>query len=383
MKAIIDTGATCSAISSNFVRGKVIDCHDAIPVKVGNGEIIHALGSTTMDIEIGNTRINQRMLVLDTDAFDCILGLDFMQHPEINGILMRPPRLMVNNQEVPLHQDCLANCVRILLFRTENYKLLPYIRNEVFSQLGINSLDVIVDLFASRENNQEALFCSKSNSAWSYDWGKLHKSDKDYLWANPPFSKLLLAITKVCVDQARVILVTPDWGDTGDVGRWRRLLDRLTIDRVEVSTGVPIFKKDKMDIPMPPPPWTTIVSILDGKQNQIRVSELDPIIVNKLSRMNKGKGLKELQENVAKENWDREKKVPQEDRPIFHDNKDEEIQTSIGESFEGSIFPGTITPCEVRDISQGNVESISNDSTLADLCEEIEKCVCIFQESTQ
>ena len=214
-------------------------------MKVGNGDIIYALGSTEMEIDVGNAKLIQRFLVLETNAFDCILGLDFMQNPEINGLLMRPPRLIVNKREVLLYEDQISSCIKLLLFRTENYKMLPNVRMDVLKELGINPLNICIDLFASHDNKQEKLYCTKTNSAWSYDWGKLTSKVDEYLWANHPFTKLLLVLTKVAIDEARLVLVTPDWGDTGDVGKWRRILDRLTIDRVEVQMEIPIYKKDK------------------------------------------------------------------------------------------------------------------------------------------
>ena len=80
---------------------------------------------------------------------------------------------------------------------------------------------------------------------------------------------------------------------------------------------------------------------------------------------------------MSKENWEDQKKIQQDERTIFHDNKDEEIQTTFG-SIEGSIFPTTVTPCNASDISKESLDSISNDSTLVDIYDEIEKCFCNF-----
>jgi len=113
----------------------------------------------------------------------------------------------------------------------ESYKLLPKLRDEALNQLGIDTQLIHIDLFATHSNHQEPLYCTVHNSAWWYDWSKLTEGDQ-WLWANPPFSKILRVLTKIVLEpsQSRAF-VRPTGVHSVE---WRRLLDQLTIDRVEI-----------------------------------------------------------------------------------------------------------------------------------------------------
>lgn len=165
-------------------------------------------------------------------------------------------------------------------------------------KFGVLPSSVDIDLFARAKNKQEPLFCSKVNSCWSYNWAKLPKHPADYLWANPPFSKLARAVTKVALEKARVIMITPDWGTNGINGYWRRVLDRLTVKRF-VLPEVALYEKfgnpEKL---LPKPHWSTLISILDGAISQVDDAELDPSIVKLIKKKAKGWGREELKARV-------------------------------------------------------------------------------------
>ena len=120
----------------------------------------------------------------------------------MNGLLLRPARLIVNNQEIPLREESGAQHLhRMVRVPTEGYKLRSDLRFEALSKLGVSPSQLVVDLVASPKNTQESLFCTKANSAWKYNWKSLLKSDVEVLWANPPFSKLSRVVTKVALDK--------------------------------------------------------------------------------------------------------------------------------------------------------------------------------------
>jgi hypothetical protein len=77
LKCVIDTGATRSAISSRFISGLPLCQEQASPVKLGNGDIIFSLGTTSVPISLGSFSVEQTMMVLHTTAFDAVLGMDF------------------------------------------------------------------------------------------------------------------------------------------------------------------------------------------------------------------------------------------------------------------------------------------------------------------
>ena len=59
-------------------------------------------------------------------------------------------------------------------------------------------------------------------------------------YANPPLSRLSKVLTENALEGARVVLCTPDSGTTGEHAYWRRLLDRMTVGRIELPNG-PVY----------------------------------------------------------------------------------------------------------------------------------------------
>ena len=269
---------------------------------MGNGQIVYSQGSTELQVQLGRHNLTQRVMVLDTTAFECVLGMDFMNHPLVNGILLKPARLVVDNEMIPLreenHTGRLVNTL-FRIYKTEAFQLIPDVRKRALQELGINAENVVVDVFASEWNSHENLFCDKKNSAWRYDWNLLRESDDQLLWANPPFSKLEKVLTKVALEKTKMIIVTPDWGSSGggSSGLWRRLLDRLTVDRCVLPECPVFWQKDQK--PLPAPHWSTLVSVVDGRL--MKEPELESAIVKVVKRQCKGLGIKDLREYVERQ----------------------------------------------------------------------------------
>ena len=58
----------------------------SIPVQVANGKTVYTLGTTDLIIELNSTIFKQKVQVLETSAFEAILGLDFLtQSPRCGG----------------------------------------------------------------------------------------------------------------------------------------------------------------------------------------------------------------------------------------------------------------------------------------------------------
>ena len=47
-----------------------------------------------------------------------------------------------------------------------------------------------------------------------------------------------------------MVLSTPNWGTTGEHAYWRRLLDRMTVERTELPNG-PIYVSEDSQETMP------------------------------------------------------------------------------------------------------------------------------------
>ena len=77
IQAIIDSGATLSAVSKNCVPEKALKRSSAIPIKVGSSDTIYSLGDTILHLTFGEKIITQKAVVIDTNAFQAVLGTDF------------------------------------------------------------------------------------------------------------------------------------------------------------------------------------------------------------------------------------------------------------------------------------------------------------------
>jgi hypothetical protein len=118
-------------------------------------------------------------------------------------------------------------------------------------------------------------------------------SDENYLWANPPFTMIEKVLTKIVLDKSRVVLVTPDWGHTGSNGQWRKLLDRLTTDHLELPAK-PLYVRSLDNRLMEKPCWNTLVSVVDATKISIRPNELSPSVCRWVQKLNRGKTFRDL-----------------------------------------------------------------------------------------
>ena len=85
-------------------------------------------------------------------------------------------------------------------------------------------------------------------------------------YANPAFALLANVLTKVAYEGGRVVKCTPDWGCSNEHAYWRRMLDRMTVGRVQLSDGL-IYVPEDGDTAMQAPEWASFLSIVDGSLN--------------------------------------------------------------------------------------------------------------------
>ena len=315
LTAILDTGATCSVVSDSFVPAKDVVKSFATPIKVASGQVIFCDGRAEVVVELGNLRLTQKCYVMKTDAFKLVLGMDFIRK-QVDGILLNPDRLIVNRQEFPLEIATEYQKTVFRTFRTESYQLIPKLKDRAILELAVTSEELNssleqppytlspesvpivsncnVDLFASAKNRNENKFLCAENSAWQYHWGEL-----GLCWANPPFSKIFWLLTKVALEEADVILVTPQWGRSQMDRGWTELLDKLTVRSVPLPDTA-LYIPEKGTTPLPPPSWTSQVTYISGRLRKILRSELNPRPVKKITKMNLGWGVTELDAWMSK-----------------------------------------------------------------------------------
>ena len=146
-----------------------------------------------------------------------------------------------------------------------------------------------MELFASQQQHIMQLYCSKQlNNAFRSFWKAMGLA-----YANPPFSLLAKVLTKIAYEGGRVVMCTPDWHCSGEHAYWRRLLDRMTMGRVQLPDG-PISVPEDSDTAMQAPEWASFLSIVDGSLNSVPLCDLDQVLLKEVMAKNRGLTLSHL-----------------------------------------------------------------------------------------
>ena len=297
-KAVLDTGATLSVVARRLLNQAKIRKTKAVGIRVGDGRTIHSLGGVDVTVCLGDEQVTQHCKVLDTDAFDIVIGTDFLRRtPQVKLLsLQRPYALHCDFGSclfsVPLElsgrKESGLRYVN-LSYRTENYQLVRPVLENGLAALKVDLNEVQVELFASKEPNTMQLHCSRYlNNTYRFYWKLM-----GLCYANPPFSQLAGLLTKIALEGASVVLCTPDWGTTGQHAYWRRLLNRMTVGRTELP-NCPIYVPEDSQETMPAPEWGSFLSIVDGFLNPVPMSDLDQVVLKELMAKNRGLTLLDL-----------------------------------------------------------------------------------------
>ena len=146
-----------------------------------------------------------------------------------------------------------------------------------------------MELFASQQQHIMQLYCSKHlNNASRFFWKAMGLA-----YANPPLSLLAKVLTKRAYEGGRVVICTPDWGCSGEHAYWSRLLDRMTMGRVQLPDG-PMWVPEDSDTPMQAPEWASFLSIVDGSLNAVPLCDLDQVLLKEVMAKNHGLTLSDL-----------------------------------------------------------------------------------------
>ena len=298
-KAVLDTDATLSIVARRLLKQAKIRKTKTLAIRVGDGRTIHSLGGVDVTLCLGDEQVTQHCKVLDTDAFDIVIGTYFLRrNPQVKLLSLQCP--------YALHCDFGSGLFCVLLelsrrkesglryvnrsYRTENYQLVRLLLENGLAALQVD-LNEVVELFASKERHMMQLYCSRYlNNAYRFYWKSM-----GLCYANPPFSQLAELLTKIALERARVVLCTPDWGTTGEHAYWRRLLDRMTVGRTELPHG-PIYVPEDSQETMPAPEWGTFLSIVDGSLKPVPVSDLNQVVLKELMTENGGLTLLDLKQ---------------------------------------------------------------------------------------
>ena len=270
-------------------------------IRVGDGRTIHSLGGVDVTICLGDETMTQHCRVLDTDTFDIVIGTDFLRrNPQVKMLfLQRPyslhcdfgsglfsvPLELSGRKESGLRYASKTN------YRTENYQLARHVLENGLAALQVNLDEIQVELYASQQQHIMQLYCSKQlNNAFRFFWKAMGLA-----YANPPFSLLAKVLTKIAYEGGRVVMCTPDWGCSGEHAYWRRMLDQMTVGRVQLPDS-PIYVPEDSDTAMQAPEWASFLSIVDGSLNPVPLCDLDQVLLKEVMAENRGLTLFDLKD---------------------------------------------------------------------------------------
>ena len=91
-RAVFDTGATLSIVASRLLTPSDIQKTKTVAIKVGDGRTIHSLGGVNVTVCLGDEQLTQHCGVLDTHAFDIVIGTDFpRRNPQVKLLSLQHP----------------------------------------------------------------------------------------------------------------------------------------------------------------------------------------------------------------------------------------------------------------------------------------------------
>ena len=85
---VLDTGATISIVAKKILPcGSLKNTMTTAAIRMGHGHVVHSCGDCEVEVPMGSRTIAHRFYVMDTEAFDFVLGTDFfVQHSQIQSL---------------------------------------------------------------------------------------------------------------------------------------------------------------------------------------------------------------------------------------------------------------------------------------------------------
>ena len=91
-KPVLDTGATLSIVACRLPKQVKIRKIKTVAIRVGDGRTIHSLGRVNVTVCLGNEQVTQHCKALHPDAFDILIGTDFLRcNPQVKLLSLQRP----------------------------------------------------------------------------------------------------------------------------------------------------------------------------------------------------------------------------------------------------------------------------------------------------
>ena len=89
-RAVLDNGATLSIVARCLL--KTFKKTKTVAIRAGDGRTMHSLGGVDVTICLGDETVTQHCRVLNTDAFDILIGTDFLRrNPPVKMLSLQRP----------------------------------------------------------------------------------------------------------------------------------------------------------------------------------------------------------------------------------------------------------------------------------------------------
>ena len=163
---VLDTGATISIVAKKMLpRGRLKNTIPTAAIHMGDSHVVHSCGDCEVDVPMGSGSISHRFYVMDPEAFDFVLGIDFFaEHPQSVSLTLQVPYVLHvdhgdGQEAAPLEQieqasSYLRVCKKepsaiMVAAKTEDCQLLREVLDRGLKELGYSREDLTVELFAS------------------------------------------------------------------------------------------------------------------------------------------------------------------------------------------------------------------------------------------
>ena len=165
---VLDTGATISIVAKKILPcGSLKNTMTTAAIRMGDGHVVHSCGDCEVEVPMGSRTIAHRFYVMDTEAFDFVLGTDFfVQHSQIQSLTLQAPYLLYvdhgsGRESVPLEQsEHTSSYLRLskeepsnmmAASKPEDYQLLGEVLDQGVKELSYSREDLSVELFRQRQ----------------------------------------------------------------------------------------------------------------------------------------------------------------------------------------------------------------------------------------
>ena len=200
---VLDTGATRSIVAKKTLpQGDLENIMPTATICMGDGHVVHSCGDCEVEVPMGSRSIAHRFYVMDTEAFDFVLGTDFfVEHSQILSLTLQAPYVLQvdrgdGGESVPLEQSehtstYLGKCKKepstmMVASKAEDCQLLGDVLDQGLKELGYSREDLNVELFASDKQHVLDLYCSKAkHCCYKFYWPSFRMA-----YGNPRFSEL-------------------------------------------------------------------------------------------------------------------------------------------------------------------------------------------------